>query len=328
MERKDALWVVLGDTEQDAFGLVAKGVGLARERQMVCDVVLVKAALTCAEQNCLSRMGTRRIYHLPADPQSSLCERAVCETLVRTAQEEEPKAMLFLSSLFFHAVAPGVAAALHTGITADCTDLKWSGASLLQGRPAFGGKTLAVIRTRTLPVLATVRRGVFSAKGIGTIETKLSAEVRRIPLLATTQPFQILLFNNAREAPEDLQRAKLVFAGGAGMGSRERFQTLYRLAALTGGQVAASRGAVAAGFAPYSLQVGQTGLTIRPALYIAFGISGAVQHLSGMIDAEYIVSVNSDPNAPIHQISNYAVCADAQTVITGLINALEKNSYQ
>ena len=187
---------------------------------------------------------------------------------------------------------------------------------------------LAVIRTRTMPVLATVRRGVFSVESIGNTETAPSAEVQRIPLFAIAQPFQILLFNNAKEAPEDLQRAKVVFAGGAGLGSREEFQSLYRLAALTGGQVAASRGAVAAGFAPYSRQIGQTGLTIRPALYIAFGISGAVQHLSGMIDAEYIVSVNSDPNAPIHQISDYAVYADAKTVITDLISALERNSYR
>ena len=107
------------------------------------------------------------------------------------------------------------------------------------------------------------------------------------------------------------------------MGSRERFQLLYRLAALTGGQVAASRGAVANGYAPFSCQVGQTGLTIRPRLYMAFGISGAVQHLSGMIDSEYIAAINLDRGAPIHQVSDCSIYADAGEVIVELLKKLE-----
>lgn len=322
MGMQPSLWVILGDTEPDALGLLAKGVQLARERSLACDAVLVNAGLTHEDRDRLSHAGARVIYHLPADPEACLCEAAVREALVRAAGEKQPEAMLFLSSLLFNSVAPAVAAALHTGITADCTALDWDGAALLQSRPAFGGRTLATIRTRTLPVLATVRRGVFPPcdAGVGS-----PAPVETLPLPALPQPLRLLACRSAREAPGDLRRAKLVFAGGAGMGSREQFQSLYRLAGLTGGQVAASRGAVAAGFAPFSRQVGQTGLTIRPRVYIAFGISGAVQHLSGMIDAEYIVSVNPDPNAPIHQVSDYAICADAQPVISALLDALEEN---
>lgn len=321
MEVQSAFWVVLSDTEPDALGLLAKGVCLARERGLGCDAVLVSAALAEEDRIRLSRAGARVIYHLPADPEACLCEAAVREALARAAREKKPEAMLFLSSLLFNSVAPSVAAVLRTGITADCTVLEWEGASLLQSRPAFGGRTLATIRTRTRPVLATVRRGVFPPCDAG---AGLPAPVERLPLPELPQPLRLLERRGAREAPATLRRARLVFAGGLGMGSWKQFQALYRLAELTGGQVAASRGAVAAGFAPFSRQVGQTGLTVRPGVYIAFGISGAVQHLSGMIDSEYIVSVNTDPNAPIHRISDYSICADAQQVVSALLEALEK----
>lgn len=321
MQSDASLLVVFSDTDPDTLSLVGKGAELAQKRGLLCGAVLVAADLTSAEQEQISAAGARIIFHLPADPQNFQCETAVRETLIKLARKQRPAAILFSSSLFFHAVAPAVAAALHTGITADCTGLDWEGDTLIQCRPTFGGRMLATIRTNTVPVLATVRQGVFP-----TARTACSEPAPVIKLASPDVPqlFRLLSTNNICTAPEDLGRAQLIFAGGYGLGSREQFQRLHRLAQLTGGQVAASRGAVAAGFAPFLCQVGQTGITVRPKIYIAFGISGAVQHLSGMIDSECIVSVNSDPNAPIHRISDYSICADAQPVISALLDALEQ----
>lgn len=316
-----SLWVVLSDTEPDSLGLASKAVALARARGLLSRALLVCPELTMEDQGRMSAAGIGTILHLPADPQTGLCEEQVRESMVRLAQAQLPDAILFLSSQFFCAVAPAVAAALGTGITADCTGLDWDGdGHLLQSRPTFGGRTLATIQTRTLPVIATVRRGVFPYIPLPGQRQAPSAEV---PLPQVSRAIRLISTLGMRDAPHDLRRAELIFAGGNGMGTKENFQRLYDLAALTGGQVAASRGAVAAGFAPFSRQVGQTGLTVRPKLYIAFGISGAVQHLSGMMDAECVVAVNPDRNAPIHQVSDYSILTDAQPVISALLDALK-----
>ncbi len=316
------LWVVLNDTDIDALGLTAKGAALAQKRGLIFSAVLVKVELTEEDRDRLSASGAESILHLPIDTQTCGCETWVRDALASLARERKPAAILFLSSLFFCAVAPAVAAALKTGITADCTKLEWDDEGyLFQSRPTFGGRMLATIRTRTLPAMATVRRGVFPFQaadhpGMGRTKT--------IPVSIGSGVVRLLEEVEKRESPQNLRRAELIFAGGRGMDSKENFKRLYELAARTGGQVAASRGAVAAGFAPFACQVGQTGLTVRPRFYVAFGISGAVQHLSGMIDSECIVAVNPDRGAPIHQVSDYSIYADAGQVISGLLDALDQ----
>jgi len=234
------------------------------------------------------------------------------------AQKKEPEVVLFLSSTCFCSVAPALAAVLKTGITADCTDLSWSPAGeFLQRRLTFGGRKSAVIKTAVRPVIATVRSGVFPPCAL---TAPLEIPCETVPVAAGADFCQQVGFSDTM-SPSELHSADILFAGGAGLGSRENFALLYTLAEKYGGDVVASRGAVAASYAPYSRQVGQTGITVQPKLYVAFGISGAVQHLSGMIGSGKIVSVNPDEKAPIHQVSDYSVLADAVEVIRQLLAA-------
>lgn len=323
-EFSEVFWAVLDDTAPDALGFLSKSAALATEQGMACHAVLI--AVECSEEDrtWLAAAGAEQIFHLPVDTCRCGSEQQVCQTLLCMFEAWKPRVILFLSSLFLCGLAPALAAVLRTGITADCTKLEWSAeGDLLQSRATFGGRTLATIKTNRQPVIATVRRDVFPPKD-GMTHTE-QAIFETIPVSQGVEMFTVLKVLTGKQMPRDIRQAEVIFSGGAGLGSKSVFQKLYTLAEHTGGQVAASRGAVAAGYAPFFRQVGQTGIIVRPRLYVAFGISGAVQHLSGMIDAKCIVAVNPDHNAPIHQVSDYSICADGEQVIDALISALEKH---
>ena len=199
--------------------------------------------------------------------------------------------ILFENSSFLADVAPAFAVSIGRGLTADCTDLRWDAQyGLLQIRPSFGGRRIAVNRSLSTPYLASVRRGVFGSAPDG-----------------------------GSSGPLTLDVAPMIFSGGLGLGSRAAFARLALLAERCGAMLGASRGAVAAGYADYRFQIGQTGVSVQPKLYVAFGISGAVQHLSGILRAGQIVAVNTDPRAPILEYADYAVIADANQVIEKLL---------
>ena len=315
------LWVVLSDTGRDALGLVSRCAELAEARSLRCRVWYLAPGMDTNDPVRLTEAGAGAITHLEVDTGACGAEQAVRKRLAGACRAANPAAVIFLSSIFSGAVAPALAGALGVGITADCTGLAWDESGfLLQNRPTFGGRRLATILTRSVPAIATVRRGVFPPRenaGGGPVSVERE-ELELTPLC------RMLGSAGLSASPLDLRRAEIVVAGGAGLGSRENFERLTRLAALLGGEAAASRGAVAAGYARYDRQVGQTGITIRPRLYIAVGISGAVQHLSGMIDSGTIVAVNPDRSAPIHQVSNYSVYADGNAVVAALLAALGK----
>ena len=264
------LWLVSDGRFGVSGGLAAKGRELADERGLVCRVLLFTGST----------------------PEEA---RAVCAELVRLCRASLPEVILFENSSFLADVAPAFAVCIGRGLTADCTDLRWDEQyGLLQIRPSFGGRRIAVNRSLSAPYLASVRRGVFGSAGAG-----------------------------EGEGPVTLDTAPLVFSGGLGLGSRAAFRRLALLADRCGAMLGASRGAVAAGYADYRFQVGQTGVSVQPKLYVAFGISGAVQHLSGILRAGQIIAVNTDPGAPIMDYADYAVIADANQVIEGLLKRLD-----
>jgi electron transfer flavoprotein alpha subunit len=231
-------------------------------------------------------------------------------------------------------LAPRIASALRAGLTADCTDLQIGDYKkrdrvyhdlLHQIRPAFGGNVIATIVNPDMhPQLATVREGVMrmtepdrTRKGqIEKIEPQFSA--RDLVLQVVKREMQPLCC--------DLKNASIVVAGGAGVGSRENFQLIYELAETLGGQVGATRAAVDAGFIPPEYQVGQTGITVRPRLYIACGISGTIQHRAGMDQSSKIIAINTDPDAPIFQIAHYKIVGDLNEVIPWMIRAHRENA--
>ena len=233
-------------------------------------------------------------------------------------------------------LAPRIASSLRVGLTADCTDLQIGDYEskkdkqvypdlLYQIRPAFGGNVIAtIVNPNTRPQMATVREGVMRRRDPDTtrkgISRKDRAEVRCARFgSASVEP------RNAR-IEVNLKGAPIIVAGGAGVGSQENFELIRELAHILGGEVGASRAAVDAGLVSREHQVGQTGTTVRPRLYIAAGISGAIQHRAGMSESSKIIAINTDPNAPIFQIAHYKIVGDVAEVIPMMIRAFREKA--
>ena len=304
-------------TRPDAsmLGLTEKAAALGRERRLPVIAVCFWPELNGWDAAALAGCGAERIIHVALEPGDVNSEPTAVELLEELTQRFEPEGMLFLNSVFMGAVAPALAAGLGCGMTADCTGLCWSPeGTLLQTRPTFGGQKLATIENTCGIALATVRKGAFPASGRCGIA--VSATVERIdPANKRVWRLQKVL---DRFGAGELADARLILAGGLGLGSKENFKKLELLAKAVGASVGASRAAVAAGFASYQHQVGQTGVSVQPELYCAFGISGAVQHLSGITGAKRIYAVNRDPNAPIHAYADYSLVADCGEVLDAL----------
>lgn len=211
-------------------------------------------------------------------------------------------------------VLPMLARYLKAGLTADCTRLSMEDGVLIQTRPAFGNSLMADIRTLSKIQMATVRPGTFPVKeGRG-------AKAQIVPEQPPTPGERVCLADfRLFDQGTPLSQAQIVIAGGMGVGSRSGFERLEQLAQKLGAAVAASRSAVDAGFAPYRCQVGMTGVTVSPKIYIAVGISGAVQHLAGMSGALTVVAINSDPKAPIFDYADYGIVGDWETVMEQLL---------
>jgi len=217
-----------------------------------------------------------------------------------------------------------VAVDLYTGLTADCTGLEIGEDGLLyQTRPAFGGNIMATILCPyTRPQMSTVRHKVMPPAQPG--PTASAEIIKQAPLEALlTSHVNILDFITDTTQKVNIVEADIIVSGGRGLGKPENFALLHELADLLGGAVGASRAAVDAGWMPYPHQVGQTGKTVCPKLYIACGISGAVQHLAGMSSSDCIIAINKDPNAPIFQVADFGFVGDAVEVVTELIKQIK-----
>ena len=228
------------------------------------------------------------------------------------------KVVLAPATVQLRNIMPMVAWHLRAGLTADCTALHLENGRLVQTRPAFGNNMVADIRTLSIVQIATVRPDTFRA------EERASSDVQIIPESATFDDRTVALmqFTPYTEGTP-LRQADIVVAGGLGIGSAEGFQKLAAFAEHFGAAVAASRSAVDAGFAPYRLQVGITGAIVSPKIYIAVGISGAVQHLSGMSGAEKVIAINTDPKAPIFDYADLGIVGDWETVMDQVLEELQ-----
>lgn len=251
--------------------------------------------------------------------------------------ERKPDIVLFGATSVGRDLAPRVASRLRCGLTADCTSLQIGDHDdpvtkehyeniLYQIRPAFGGNIIAtIVCPSTRPQMATVREGVMKkeirdANYKGTVT---SLDANRY-LKAEDEAVKILS-REIEEKKTNIKGAQIIVSGGYGMGCKENFQMLHRLADVLGGEVGATRAAVDAGFAEGDRQIGQTGVTVRPKLYIACGISGAVQHRAGMDQSGKIISINTDPDAPINAIADYTIIGDATKIVPLLIDTYNKN---
>jgi electron transfer flavoprotein alpha subunit len=257
--------------------------------------------------------------------------------VTKLIKEETPDIVLFGATSVGRDLGPRIASYLRCGLTADCTSLEIGDHTdaktktiykdiLYQIRPAFGGNIIAtIVSPETRPQMATVREGVMKKE---IYNENHKGEVRRLKAedYINDSDFCIKIIERQIEAQKvNIKGAPIIVAGGYGMGSKENFALLHELADLLGGEVGATRAAVDAGFTENERQIGQTGLTVRPKLYIACGISGAVQHRAGMDQSSMIISINTDPNAPINSIADYTIIGDAMDVLPKMIKSYKSN---
>jgi electron transfer flavoprotein alpha subunit len=334
---KGDVWVIAeqndGQLHDVSLELLSKGRELADRLKVRLTAVLLGAQVDGHAQRLVRHGADRvlaaedaRLAHYQTNPYAKVVSRLI--------QEHRPQIVIFGATPVGRDLAPRVASTLRAGLTADCTDLdigehvephtnrKYENL-LYQIRPAFGGNIIAtIVNPDRWPQMATVREGVMR---MPEADPKRRGEVLVFkPDLAAEDFVVKVLEHQAAPRQVNLKAARIIVAGGAGVGSKENFRLLWDLANVLGGAVGASRAAVDSGWIDKDHQVGQTGTTVRPALYIAVGISGAVQHRAGMSEAQKIVAINADPAAPIFQVAHYGIVGDLNRVIPMMIDAIKK----
>ncbi len=247
------------------------------------------------------------------------------KVIANLIQDKKPEIVLFGATTVGRDLAPRISQRIYTGLTADCTglDIDTSERLLLQTRPAFGGNIMAtIICPHHRPQMSTVRPGVMPAP---TPNPARQGTVERAEVDISEEDLQLKILQVVKEARRrvNLEDAKIIVSGGRGLGGPEGFKTIEALAEALGGEVGSSRAAVDAGWIDKQHQVGQTGKTVRPELYVACGISGAIQHQAGMNESKFIVAINKDPGAPIFQIADVGIVGDLYKVIPDLIKQLK-----
>jgi len=260
--------------------------------------------------------------------------QVICDLI----HKHRPQVVLYGATVVGRDLAPRIASAVKAGLTADCTDLQIGDHKLaktgevlqnllFQIRPAFGGNIIAtIINPQRWPQMATVREGVMPMPEPD-VKRKGQVIKESVKLSPQELPLEILQ-EHTRPRKVDLKAARIIVAGGAGVGSKDNFKLVWDLANCLGGAPAATRAAVDLGFIDHDHQVGQTGTTVRPALYIAVGISGAIQHQAGMAQSQKIVAINNDPDAPIFHIAHYRVLGDLNEVIPRMIKAIKEKAIK
>lgn len=322
------IWVFVeqsgGKPLKVSLELLGKAQELARDLgQEVCAVLLGKDIRNAAEE--LLEYGAQKVYFADAPELEQYSTLPYTKLLGELVLTYKPSILLLGATLVGRDLAPRLSRRLRTGLTADCTELTIDPEEkiLLQTRPAFGGNVMATIATRySRPQMATVRPGVMEIK-----KTKahngLLIPVER-PVEKEDLIVQVIRSIKEPKGHTNLEEAKVIVAGGRGVGDKAGFQMIEELASLLGGEVAGTRVAVEEGWIGQERQVGQTGITVRPDLYIACGISGAIQHRAGMMNSRYIVAINKDPNAPIFQVADWGLVGDLYDIVPTMISKLRE----
>ena len=320
-----------------ALELIGEGKRLAEKLSTEVTAVLVGSGVKDLADE-LAAYGADRVI-LVDDPElKEYRTEPYAHALASVVEKYKPEILLVGATAIGRDLGPRVSARIHTGLTADCTSLeigshedKRAGKTyenlLYQIRPAFGGNIVAtIINPEHRPQMATVREGVMKKE---ILDAGYKGEVVKHDVakyVPETDYVVKVIDRHIEKAKHNLKGAPIVVAGGYGMGSKESFDMLFELAKELHAEVGASRAAVDAGFCDHDRQIGQTGVTVRPKLYIACGISGQIQHIAGMQDAGIIISINNDENAPINTIADYVINGTVEEVIPKMIKYYKQNS--
>jgi electron transfer flavoprotein alpha subunit len=277
-----------------------------------------------AEAKELIAWGADKVYHADDPSLAKFNDEPYTKVLASLISRYRPEIVLAGATTIGRSFVPRVAGRLYTGLTADCTQLEIDGeGNLLQTRPAFGGNIMAsVICANYRPQMATVRPKVMK-KGI--YDAGRKGEIIKAPVSGLTSRTKVTeVVKDAADCMINLSDAEIIVSGGRGLGDPKGFEVIRELAGLLGGAVGSSRAAVDEGWIPYRHQVGQTGKTVCPKIYIACGISGAIQHLVGMQSSDIIIAINKNPDAPIFGVATYGIVGDLYEVVPMLINKLKE----
>src|ERR1035437_186966 len=339
MSEKQSIWVFIEHTDGHIADVSLELTGRARELgdQLGYEVVglLCGQAVDALAQEVIAHGADRVIL---ADHEELALYRTLpsARVAIEEARRRKPEIFLIGGTPNGRDFAPRVASALRCGLTADCTDLQIGDYDikkedktykdlLYQIRPAFGGNLIAtIVNPNTRPQMATVREGVMRRPAADAARKGVIEKV--VPAFEPGDFALEVLSRQVRQSTVKLKDAPVIVSGGAGVATAEEFALLRDLANLLGGEVGASRAAVDAGMIDRAHQVGQTGTTVRPRLYIAAGISGAIQHRAGMDQSSKIIAINTDPNAPMFQIAHYRIVGDVGEVLPLIIKALRERA--
>ena len=317
--------------EEVSFELLTKGRKLASELGVKLEAVVAGHGVKGKVESQILPYGVDVLHVFDAPGLSPYTTRPHTAILVGLFEREQPQICLMGATAIGRDLGPRVSSTLTSGLTADCTALeigdyedkknKKSYENLLyQIRPAFGGNIVAtIINPDHRPQMATVRSGVMKAE---VLDKNYAGQVVYEEVDAFVKPEDYVvqvLERHVEKAKNNLKGAPIVIAGGYGVGSKENFDLLRQLAEELHGDVGASRAAVDAGFCDHDLQIGQTGVTVRPKVYIACGISGAIQHVAGMKESGIIISINTDAKAPINELADYVIEGKVEEVVPKLI---------
>ena len=314
-----------GKVMKVSYELIGKARELADDLGQEVVAVLMGSGVEAVAGD-LAKAGADKVVVVDDPMLAEYVTEPYTKAVTAVIKAQDPEIVIFGASSIGRDLAPRVSARIHTGLTADCTKLEIDPETKLLNmtRPAFGGNIMATILCANhRPQMATVRPGVMQALAacdkVGTVE-KFDVE-----FTAEDMNVEICEVVKTEKKSVDITEAKILVSGGRGLGGPEGFEPLKELAKVLGGEVSSSRAAVDAGWIDRDRQVGQTGKTVRPDLYIACGISGAIQHAAGMEESEFIVAINKEESAPIFSICDLGIVGDLNKIVPKLTEALKKN---
>lgn len=326
-----------GKVADVSLELLTKGRSLASKLGVKLEALVIGDNLQGIEEqvapygaDVVYKVEDKRLYPYTSNPHAAV--------LINLFKEIKPQICLMGATCIGRDLGPRVSSNLHSGLTADCTSLEIGDHKdpktgkeytnlLYQIRPAFGGNIVAtIVNPDCRPQMATVREGVMKKE---VYDANHKAEVVNLDAskYVSAEDFVVeIIDRHIEKSKVNIKNSPIIVAGGYGVGSKENFQLLFELANTLGGEVGASRAAVDAGFVEHDRQIGQTGVTVRPKLYIACGISGQIQHIAGMQESSIVISINNDENAPINAIADYVITGTVEEVVPKLIKYYKKNS--
>lgn len=324
--------------EEVSYELLTKGRKLANELGVQLEAIVAGSGIKGQVEKEILSYGVDKLHVFDAEGLYPYTSKPHTSILVNLFKQEKPQICLMGATVIGRDLGPRVSSSLTSGLTADCTALEIGDFDdkknkthydnlLYQIRPAFGGNIVAtIVNPEHRPQMATVRSGVMKAEKVSDDyqgEVIYEDVAKFVP---ETDYVVKVLERHVEKAKNNLKGAPIIVAGGYGVGSKEGFDLLRKLADELHGEVGASRAAVDAGFCEHDSQIGQTGVTVRPKVYIACGISGAIQHVAGMKESGIIISINTDPEAPINQIADYIITGSVEEVVPKFIKYYKSNS--